>query len=222
MVARARNRRLGRWENFWAPGSYERRLCVDREDVLESMAYGMANAPHHGLVEKADMWPGLNTLPEDLDGRVLRATKPDFFFDPEGKMPEELEMTLTLPPGCQDWDRAELIADLRERVSQREAVAYEKHNGQFLGVERVLAAKPTDKPHTKAPRRTPRHLISARNTCRCIEEIHEHMAWQRWYADSRQRWEAGETDVVFPAGTYWMLHHTSARVQKPPEPPPPS
>ena len=115
---------------------------------------------------------------------------------------------------------AERIAELRERVRRREAAAYEKYNGQFLGVERVLAAKHTDGPSTREPRRTPRDVISARNPHRRAEAIHEHQAWLRWHGDAKRRWQAGETDVLFPPGTYWMKHHTSARVMKPPEPPP--
>lgn len=222
MVARALNRHHGRWENFWAPGSYDRKLCATPKDTLDRMVYGMANPTLHGLVEKVDQWPGFSTVPEDLDGRVLRATRPDFLFDPKGKMPDVLEMTLELPPGCQDWDRAELIAELRERITEREAQAYEKYRGRFVGVQRVLGMKPTDQPQTREPRRNPRLHIAARNTCRRIEEIHNLKQWHRDYADARWRQKAGEPDVVFPAGTYWMKHFTNARVQKPPGPPPPN
>ena len=222
MIARALNCYHGRWENFWAPGSYDRKLCITTEDTLDRMVYAMANPTTHGLVEKVDDWPGFSTVPEDLDGRVLRATRPDFFFDPKGKMPDELEMTLTLPPGCQDWDRAELIADLRKRITEREAWAYEKYNGQFVGVQRLLAMKPTDQPQTREPRRNPRLHIAARNTCRRIEEIHNLKAWHRDYADAFRRARAGDPDVVFPAGTYWMKHFTNARVLKPPGLPAPN
>ena len=222
MVARALNAHHGRWESFWAPGSYDRKLCISPEDVLDRMVYGMANPTTHGLVEKVDDWPGLSTGPEDLDGRVLRATRPDFFFDPEGSMPEVLEMTLEPPPGFEDWDRAALIAELRQRITAREAQAYEEHNGQFVGVERVLAMKPTDGPATREPRRNPRLHIACRCTWRRIEEIHRLQDWHRAYADARQRERAGEREVVFPAGTYWRMHFTGARVQKPPDPPPPN
>jgi hypothetical protein len=222
MVARALNRHRGHWENFWATGSYDRKLCVTTEDTLDCMVYGMSNPSSHGLVEKVDDWPGLSTVPEDLDGRVLRATRPDFFFDPEGDMPEELEMTLTLPPGIEECDRAALIAELRQRITEREARAYEEYKGRFVGVRRVLATKPTDKPSTREPRRNPQLHIHAGNTCRRVEEIHKLKQWHHDHADARRRELAGEPDVVFPAGTYWMLHFSNARVQKPPSRPPPS
>ena len=50
-----------------------------------------------------------------------------------------------------------------------------------------------------------------------IEAIHELKCFHQEYADARTLWAAGNTDVVFPAGTYWIKHFTSARVQKPPE-----
>lgn len=218
MVARALNCHFGHWENFWAPGSYDRKVCLSTESTLDCMVYTMANATLSGLVEKADQWPGLCVLPEDLDGRVLRATKPDFFFDPKGKMPEEITLVLEPPPGCADWDTDELIAYLRRRIEQREAAAYEKYGGQFLGVQRVLATDPFDRPTTREPRRKPSMRLACKHTHQRIEAICELKEFERAHAEARERWCAGDLDVVFPAGTWWMKHYTPARVEKPPEP----
>ncbi|MFH2006252.1 MAG: hypothetical protein ABI333_06675 [bacterium] len=219
MVAKALHCHYGRWENFWAPDSYDRKVCVSTEDALDRMVYNMANPTSSGLVEKVDQWPGLITLPEHLDGRVLRATRPDFYFDPKGKMPKELELVLEPPPGCEDWDREELIRYLRTRIQEREAAAYEKYDGKFLGVKKILAMHHTDQPKTREPRRKPSMRIAARNKWQRIEELHRLKTFERDYADCQSRYRAGDKDVVFPAGTFWMKHFTPARVQKPPDPP---
>lgn len=218
MIAKALNCRYGRWENFWAPGSYDRKVCVSPEDSLDRMVYTAANPTSAGLVEKVDQWPGLCTKPEDLDGRVLRATRPDFFFDPEGEMPDEMTLTLEPPPGCEDWDRDELIAYLRFRIEEREAEAFQKYGGRFVGVTRILAMDPTDGPQTREPRRNLRMRIAAKHTDQRIQCINELKEFERDHAEARDRWRAGDLEVVFPAGTWWMKHFTSARVQKPPDP----
>jgi len=218
MVAKALNCHYGIWENFWAPGSYDRKVCVSTEDALDRTVYTMGNPTSHGLVEKVDQWPGLSTVPEDLDGRVLRATRPEFFFDPEGNMPDEITLTLEPLPGCEDWDRQELIAYLRERVEAREAAAYEKYDGRFLGVEQILATNPTDGPQTREPRRNPSMRIAAKYAHQRVAAIYELKEFEREHAEAREQWCAGDHHAEFPAGTWWMKHFTPARVQKPPEP----
>lgn len=218
MVAKSLNCHYGHWENFWAPGSYDRKVCRSTEDKLDRMVYTMANGTSSGLVEKADQWPGLCARPEDLKGRVFRATKPDFFFDPHGKMPDELTLVIEPPPGCEEWDLDDLVAHLRERITEREAVAYEKYNGRFVGVEAILATDPFDSPRTREPRRKPSMRIAAKHSHERIHAIHELKEFEREHAEARERWCAGDLDVVFPAGTWWMKHFTPARVQKPPEP----
>ncbi len=218
MIAKALNCFHGRWENFWAPGSYDRQLCVCAEDSLDHMVYTMANPSSSGLVEKVDQWPGICTSPEDLDGRVLRCKRPEFFFDPKGKMPEEVELVLEPPPGCEDWDRDDLIRNLRERIEAREAQAYEKYNGRFVGVKRILSMRPTDIPKTREPRRNTAKRIAAKHKWQRINAIHDLKEFEREHAECQRRWRAGDLDVEFPDGTWWMKHFTPARVQKPPDP----
>lgn len=217
-IAKALNCHYGRWESFWAPGSYDRKVCVTTEDSLDRMVYTMSNPTSSGLVEKVALWPGMVTLPEHFDGRVFRAKRPDFFFDAEGKMPEEVVLVIEPPPGCEDWDRAELIAYLRERIEQRESEAYEKYDGKFVGVKRILAMSPFDRPKTREPRRNVRYGIAANSKWTRTEAVHRLKHWERDHAESRERWVAGEPGVIFPAGTWWMKHFSPAQVERAPPP----
>lgn len=107
---------------------------------------------------------------------------------------------------------------LRSRIEEREAVAFEKYEGRFVGVTRILAMDPTDSPRTREPRRNPTMRIAAKHTGLRIQSIYELKEFERDHAEARDRWRAGDREVVFPAGTWWMKHFTPARVQKPPEP----
>jgi len=48
---------------------------------------------------------------------------------------------------------------------------------------------------------------------RPIAELRE---FYRAHREMRDAWKAGDTNVTFPAGTWWMQCHTPARVEKPP------
>ena len=69
IVARALNAAHGRWESFWAPGSYSAVALQTAEDVLDKMAYVLANPVAAGLVRQGAEWPGLWSAPGAHRGR---------------------------------------------------------------------------------------------------------------------------------------------------------
>ena len=48
-VAKCVNSVLGRWESFWAPGSYSQVSLADEEDVMAKLVYTMTNPVSAGL-----------------------------------------------------------------------------------------------------------------------------------------------------------------------------
>ena len=56
-VAKCMNAHLGRWESFWAPGSYSVVHAVDAAAVIERLVYTWANPVDAGLVRTAREWP---------------------------------------------------------------------------------------------------------------------------------------------------------------------
>ena len=216
LLARALNCHYGRWENFWAPGSYDSKRCVSVRDALDQMAYSVTNPTAAGLVSSPEKWPGIITAPEDLGSRVITGKRPDFFFRPDGPMPEEVSMLIETPPCGDEWTRDKLIEVYREKVDARVAAAHEKYRARFLGARRVLAVHHTSQPRTREPRRQPSMRLSARNPAQRIEAIAELREFHRAYGEMRDAWTAGDTSVTFPAGTWWIRCHTPARVEKPP------
>jgi putative transposase len=119
LLARSQNALRGRWENFWS----SEQVCVvrllDRDAVMDKLVYTATNPVQDHLVDRVHQWPGVNGLAALLAGRSLRARRPWHFFRPDGPMPEDVEMRLTLPPAL--GPEAEVLAELRERVQAVEA-----------------------------------------------------------------------------------------------------
>jgi hypothetical protein len=73
---------------------------------------------------------------------------------------------------------------------------------------------------SRPERREPRFGISPRVACRDkwrrIERLQANKEWKAEYNDCRDRWRAGDRDVVFPYGTYLYRVRHSVRVAEPP------
>ena len=204
LFAKCQNALRGRWENFWSSEQTCVVRLVDREAVLDKLAYTAANPVLNHLVERVHHWPGVNGLTALLHGRRLRATRPSHFFRPDGPMPDELEMTLTLPP---ELGPAELVrTELRERVARIEADRAEERRrtgDRVLGRRAVLAQSWRDQPGSHEPRRNVRPQVASRSRWARVEALLRNRAFTRDYAVARARWQDGLA-AVFPPGTYWL------------------
>jgi REP element-mobilizing transposase RayT len=202
LLARALNAALGRWEAFWAPNSYSAVALASPDDVVDKVAYVLANPVAAGLVRSGRLWPGSWSAPEQMGGGAIAVRRPEHFFDPKGPMPDAVALELVAPPG---FDTAEAF---RERVAaalaEREARAVVDHRGEFLGVARVLAQKPTRMPAPDEPRRTLNPRVAARDKWKRVETLGRLIEFLRSY---RVAWAArrdGDVDATFPCGTYLM------------------
>jgi REP-associated tyrosine transposase len=59
LLAKAQNASLGRWENLWSSDKLSVVWLVTEQDVLDKMAYTLANPTTAGLVKSPDEWPGV-------------------------------------------------------------------------------------------------------------------------------------------------------------------
>jgi REP element-mobilizing transposase RayT len=212
LLARSQNALRGRWENFWS----SEQTCVvrlaDREAVLDKLAYTAANPVLDHLVERVHHWPGVNGLSALLQGRRLRVTRPLHFFRSDGPMPDDLDMTLTLPPelGPGEAVRAEL-RDRVKRIEAERAAERRRTGGRVLGRRAVLAQSWRDAPGSCEPRRNLRPQVASRSPWARIEALLRNRAFIRDYADARARWRDGVA-AVFPPGTYWLQRFASVLV----------
>lgn len=202
LLARAQNASLGRWENLWSSDKTSVVLLVSDDDVLEKMAYTLTNPTAAGLVRSPRDWPGVITR---RMGERCRVDMPDVFFDPEGTLPETVQLEFTRPPIYPQLDQAQLARQLANAVERRvrEARAALAQQGRkFMGARSVLQQSFEAVPKTTEPRRNPSPRIAAASTPERVQAIRDLMAFLRDYRSAWHAWRRGKREQVFPAGTY--------------------
>lgn len=204
-VARALNAALGRWEFFWAPGSYSAVALQTAEDVFDKMAYVLANPAVAGLVRRGPEWPGLWSAPARIGAGPREVKRPDHYFRKEGRSPRTAPLELVCPEGVGSVEelRRRLTEGLTER-EERAARELAEAGRSFMGARRVLAQKPFARPAPGEPRRGLRPRVASRNKWRRIEAIGRLRTFLTEYRQAWQAFKAGARAVVFPEGTYWM------------------
>jgi REP element-mobilizing transposase RayT len=204
-IARALNAAHGRWESFWAPGSYSAVALQTPDDVVEKMAYVLANPVAGGLVRRGADWPGPWSAPERIGAPGHLVKRPDHFFRQDGATPPTAWLALACPAGFTSDDS--LRQRLAEALARREDQATRdlaETGRSFLGARKVLAQRPYARPAPGAPRRGLRPRVASRDKWKRVEAIGR---LKRFLVEYREAWRAfvgGARQTVFPEGTYWM------------------
>ena len=123
LVGRAMNALLGRSEHFWGPPSFSAVALNDPSDVVDKVAYLLANPVAAGLVRRGRMWPGLWSAPEQFGAGALEFERPARFFRKQGarSLPERAVLRLVTPPGFDSPERFRRA--VRDALHLREALA---------------------------------------------------------------------------------------------------
>lgn len=205
ILARALNAAHGRWESFWAPGSYSAVALQSADDVLQKMAYVLANPTAAGLVRRSADWPGLWSAPALIGAGPVKVNRPDHFFRKDGPCGEPVDLELVVPPGFDSVER--LREQLTAAVARLEDCAARRLAAQgrsFMGERKVLAQKTHARPAPGEPRRSLNPRVASRDKWKRLEAIRR---LESFLAAYRRAWSAfsnGARAAVFPDGTYWM------------------
>jgi REP element-mobilizing transposase RayT len=208
LVARALNARYGRFENFWAPGSYSAVRLTDPDAVLEKIAYALANPVAAGLVSRSEEWPGLTSQPSDIGAAPRMVPRPPQFFRQEGvsALPAAVPLQLVVPPGFEELPLEEVRALVATRLAAHEERARQERQGRpFLGRHGVLRQRHLDQPVGGEPHFELNPRVAGRDKWKRIEALGRLRAFRRAYREAWEQLRAGFRAVVFPAGT-WKLH----------------
>jgi REP element-mobilizing transposase RayT len=205
-VAKCVNAHLGRWESFWAPGSYSAVRLIDPEDVLAKMVYVYTNAVDAGLVRSARDWPGAKSLTEDLLRPPVEIRRPREFFRKNGPVPEKVLLRLDVPDALVETaeDPVDRLARAVEAREKEIRSARREHGLGFLGRRRALKQSPFRRPRSSEPRRGLDPGVAAADKWHRIEVTQRLKAFRNAYREARQRYLKGDSSVLFPWGTYWM------------------
>jgi hypothetical protein len=138
-----------------------------------------------------------------VHGREVRARRPHHFFRENGVMPAEAKLSFVIPAELGDAD--EVIAELRDRVSEVERSAREERarSGRaVVGRRRILEQSWRNCPSSVEPRRNLRPRFAGRTGVR-VAALRAFREFLAVYRDARRAWLAG-TPAKFPPGTYWL------------------
>jgi REP element-mobilizing transposase RayT len=206
LVARATNASIGHWEGFWSSeGSYSAVTHATPDDVIEKIAYTLANPVAAGLVQHGAEWPGLRTAPELLGDGTIIARQPQRFFRAKGDMPDSAALVLTTPPGFSSAEEfRSKVLDACQRLEAKLRRDAQVARRPFLGRARVLAQHPFARPSGAAPRRNLNPRVAGRDPLKRIEALLALKVFRRAYREARDARRAGVQEVVFPAGTYLL------------------
>lgn len=194
-----------RRENFWSTRRSKSTYLVELEDIIGMVVYTLVNPVKAGLVERARLWPGLTSYGW-LDGRTVQASRPHYYFDADGEVPESASLKLSVPPEF-DGDAAAWKELIWRRVAEEEArIAKERraHGLGFRGRKAVRNESIYRRGTVEEELGEVQPLLAAQGEGVLEKAIAELKDFYERYAIAVGKLRDGIRDAVFPAGT-WML-----------------
>jgi putative transposase len=201
---------------MWEPGGLSIVELKTTQAVVEQIAYAIVNPVKAGLVFDAADWPGVTAKASEIGRRVLSAARPAFYFNPK-KWIAEASIALTMPACLLALGVETATAMLQAEVERQQAAAQAYVKAQGWNVGGRIAAQNVS-PYRAATSwrelgKLVPHIAAGRGQTEArIAALTELMQFRADHREAKARWRAGERDVVFPAGTYWMRVHHAARV----------
>lgn len=203
-LARALNAAHGRWEFFWAPGSYSAVALQTADDLLDKMAYVLANPASAGLVRRGVEWPGPWTAPDRIGAGPRLVMRPEHYFRKDGPTPPSAMLELTCPDGFTvEGLRSRLGEELARREDQAARARALAGQG-VMGPKKVLAQRPLARPVPGEARRGLRPRVASRDSWRRVEALGRLRAFHQQYRAAWRAFVGGARGAIFPEGTYWM------------------
>ncbi len=216
LIAKCQNSALGRWENLWSSDKTSVVYLASEQDVLDKMAYVIANPTAAGLVRSPDDWPGVITR---RLGERITFEMPEHFFDEANIQTDSDDVVLEFgrPAIFAQLSDDELDRRLFEAVAERVRVARAAMRAagkSFLGVQAVLRQPFTARPSTPEVRRRLNPRVAAANPSIRIAALRALQQFVAQYRDAWCAWREGKRDVLFPLGTYALRVHARARCEE--------
>ncbi len=221
LVGRGVNRIRGRSDAFWSADQASLVELVDREAVLDRMAYVLCNPVAAGLVEHGRNWPATRTAAGACAAPPRVYRRPAGFLRKDSAFPDEAELVVGVPPTHGDVSATKFAELLASRVRAMETQLARDLRAQglhFMTPRALLRLDWNDAPTTPSGLFSLNPLVAARDT----EVRHAALARQATfvaeYTRALRAFRRGRRSTVFPGGSWMLPRHFGARVAKPPPP----
>lgn len=185
-----------------------------REAVIEKLAYIAANPVAASLVERAEDWPGVTTLPKDLGRAAWTARRPNVYLDQANPRWPAIA-TLRLWP-LQNWG---VTADRMGQAVKAELGRLEGDaridaavtGRTVVGVSRLRCISPFKRAKSFELVRNlnPTFAVGRSQRQAFLLAVRVVREFRAAYRDALAAWRGGLRNTVFPYGTWLMrsLHH---------------
>jgi len=200
---------LRKWEGTVWDNEHTSRveLCTPRA-IIEKFAYAMANPVEAGLAEKAEQWPGVLVLPEELGNKTWTIERPDVFFDADNSdWPQTATLRLSMP-------KTHLLHDdvrrrVRVELNQLETDAQDYIRVRplrVLGRIDVLEESPYRRAKSWEPLRrlNPNFAVGRGQRSALFQAVQVLRTFRTRYREALAQWRNGIRDVLFPKHTWQM------------------
>jgi putative transposase len=202
-VARSFNVMLQRGENFWATDSLCLVELVNRSDIVEKLAYTLANPVAAGLVGRARSWGGVSSWHAMQSGETVSVNRPRVFY--RKCMPAKAQLDLELDlPGLEG--REQFVNDVCAAVEKIEKacdVEGSRAGQTVIGMAAVLKQGTEDTPKMRHEMFGLRPRVACRSQWHRIATLQRNADFVAAHADARARLMVGAV-ANFPVGTCGM------------------
>ena len=212
-------------------------LVVELDDatVLEHSVYTLANCVEANIVQRTRHYQGVSS--HDLrygQSITIKRPKRGLWAPKSGRrrnedarwsdkrdrsiLPEEVTLTLVRPsiyPALSDDELRDLVLSKLKDTEGRCEVRRRRTGKRVLGMRRAKAMHYNTEPG-KEELFHRRPTVAARNSGRRVAELARRAVFLKEYRVAKERWLAGERNVEFPEGTWWMWRRYSVRCVVPP------
>ncbi len=182
---------------------------VTADAVVERCAYTLVNPVADALVSSANKWPGVTVDIDDIGRRTFHIKRPKYYCRKDNPTwPQQITLQLTVPP---DHAPDEFRRALRAEVREQQELAREKVRSagkRFLGRQRVLDTSPYKRAQSYEDFGTcvPTFAVGKGQREAFKHAAAELKVFRAMYRDAIKAWKKGVRDVLFPEGTWWMVH----------------
>ena len=212
-VASAVNVKLKRFENMFAPGSYNAPKLLEAGDIEAKCIYTLTNPTEAGLVKAPRYWEGVSSWGMEY-GETRLIERPEVYF--RDCMPTTVELRLTRPvdlyPELDDRAARQRLRQRAEQKAYELAESIRSNGGGFLGMKRVLRQPWDSAPYTRARRFGIKPNVAGKNKWARIEALQVLKSFLTRYVEARLAWVSGMREVEFPPGTYLMARRFGVTV----------
>lgn len=218
-------------------------VVIDTDDTqraLQAAVYVLANPCADHLVARARHWKGTSSLGLRY-GEPSTAKKPALglwagklthlqgrksarsgraYYGARSKYPDEASLTLHPLPGFERMapDRARQLVHDRLDARELELIQERRRKGtRVVGFDKVERAHFNTMPGKGRELFDRNPTFAASTPERRDAAAKRERAFRDAYYDARDRFNAGERDVVFPAGTWLMVQRHNVRCHPPPQ-----